>query len=131
VSEIFPATNQTQSTCFDNVEVNALSIQTSADPAVIALIAKGNAYSIARDQLAETDRQSLRALLAQMETMSASIRNILGDQNQPKTEPGLLPRASSLPSDVTDVDKMDTDPLVTEPTPPSTIDHAESTMDFD
>lgn len=96
--------------------------QTSADPSILSLIAKGNAESIARDRLVETDRQSLRALLAQMEAMSASIRTILGANEQP---------VITTKTESKDVEAMDADPLVTEPTPPSTIDHAEGAMDYD
>lgn len=100
--------------------------QTSADQSIISLIAQGNADSIARKRLAETDRQSLRALLAQMDAVSANIRSILSDQEQLATD-----RDHSTGSSSKDADAMDTDPLVTEPTPPSTIDHAEGAMDFD
>lgn len=103
-----------------------LTPQTSADPSILSLIAKGNADSIARDRLAETDRQSLRALLAQMEAMSASIRTILGGEEEPAADRSHLTR-----NDSKDMDVMDTDPLVTEPTPPSTIDHAEGVIDYD
>lgn len=92
----------------------------------MSLIAQGNAESIARDQLADTDKQSLRALLAQMDVMSSNIRNILGEQHKPTPE-----RGAFIKEDGNDTDKMDVEPLVTEPTPPSTIDHAESAMDFD
>lgn len=104
----------------------------SAEPNVISLIAQGDADNIARDHLADQDKVSLRALLAQLETMSGRIRAALGDEAPlalPETLRGQVPPSSTANSKGS-VDKMDSEPLVTEPTPPSTIDH-EGVMDFD
>lgn len=87
---------------------------------------------MAHDQLGDQDKVSLRALLAQMETMSGRIRDILGDEAPPSLPdlPGQGPPSTIADSkDTVDV-KMDPESLVTEPTPPSTIDH-EGAMDFD
>lgn len=110
---------------------NAVHPQSSAEPAVISLIAKGDAGNVARNQLADHDRVSLRALLAQMETMSDRIRGVLGDGFSGASESLGTQRAPSTIADSkASVDKVDSDALVTEPTPPSTIDH-DGAMDFD
>lgn len=62
-----------------------------------------------------------------MDVVSASIRTILGtSHSQPAADAALAPKAESK-----DLDAMDADHLITEPTPPSTIDHAEGAMDYD
>ena len=111
----------------------ANTVKASADPNVISLIAQGDADNIARDHLAGQDKVSLRALLAQLETMSGRIRGVLGDEalpSLPATLGGQGPPPSTIADSKGSVDKMDSEPLVTEPTPPSTIDH-EGAMDFD
>ena len=64
--------------------------------------------------------------------MSGRIRGVLGDEALPELPPTLGRQGP--PSTIADskgsVDKMDSEPLVTEPTPPSTIDH-EGAMEFD
>jgi hypothetical protein len=114
----------------NNVPAN--TTKASAEPNVISLIAQGDADNIARDQLATRDKVSLRALLAQMEAMSGKIREALGEEaapSLPSTFGGQGPPSTIADSKGT-VDKMDPEPPVTEPTPPSTIDH-EGAMDFD
>ena len=118
--------------CFYLVNALANTTKASAEPNVISLIAQGDADNIARDQLATRDKVSLRALLAQMEAMSGKIRETLGEEAEttlPSAFGGQGPPSTIADSKGT-VDKMDPEPPVTEPTPPSTIDH-EGAMDFD
>jgi hypothetical protein len=107
--------------------------QASAEPNVISLIAQGNADNISRSNLIGSDEISLRALLAQMETMSSSIRQLLGEKACSPAHVALLNReaASSFEDSKSSTIKMDVEQLVTEPTPPSTIDHVDAAMDYD
>jgi hypothetical protein len=69
-----------------------------------------------------------------METMSGKIRSILGDGSSKTSDQTMqaegLPPVSVVADSKCSSDKMDTEPLVTEPTPPSTIDH-DGAMDYD
>ena len=98
-------------------------------------MAKANADNIASGNLTEDDKQGLRATLSQMEAMSARIRQVLGDDKPlhdnaagaadartPVSEPPGIHESS---------EKLEQLPPLTEPTPPSTIDHAEGSMDLD
>jgi hypothetical protein len=96
----------------------------AADSNVIALIAQGNAANIAREQLESTDKLSLQTLLAQMENMSATIRQILTGEDSTNLGASAIQNKKAAVS-------IKPDPLLVEPTPPSTIDHTESVMDLD
>lgn len=110
-------------------------VQSAADDSVLALIAKGNADNIASGHLVQDDRMSLRAMLAQMNAMGDRIRHLLGDEAPPTT---VDHKATDAGSPITDASGVDTFPEktepnapVTEPTPPSTVDHGEGTMELD
>lgn len=60
-----------------------------------------------------------------MDTMADTIRGLLGNDNL-----GSRRAPSTIADSKASVDKVDSEALVTEPTPPSTIDH-EGAMDFD
>lgn len=87
--------------------------------------------------MTDSDKISLRALLAQMDVMSARIRQALGESppdvaanmfDQDMVSDLLSPQDSAIAEPPEKV----TAPLpVTEPTPPSTIDHVEGAMDLD
>lgn len=102
-------------------------------------MAKNNADNIAQGQLTDDDKVGLRALLAQMDAMSARIREALGEappSNVTATRLGqdtaVLDVPSPQDSAIAEPDEKETGALpVTEPTPPSTIDHAEGSMDLD
>ncbi|VUC22041.1 unnamed protein product [Clonostachys rosea] len=96
----------------------------SADSNVIALIAQGNAANIAREQLQSTDRLSLQTLLVQMENMSSTIRQILTGEDSTNLGASVIQKKKAAGS-------IKPDPLLIEPTPPSTFDHTESVMDLD
>ncbi|PHH67720.1 hypothetical protein CDD80_586 [Ophiocordyceps camponoti-rufipedis] len=87
------------------------ALLSAADDNVLALMAKANADNLAAARLGPSDRQGLRALLAQTDAMAARIRSLL-DAPPPTTKP-------------------DAAAPVAEPTPPSTVDHAEGSMDLD
>lgn len=102
-------------------------------------MAKTNAQNIASGHLTEEDKLGLRALLAQMEAMSARVRQAL-DQDAPSASVAAAPLGQGSVLDVLSPessaiaeldDKVAAPPPVTEPTPPSTVDHAEGTMDLD
>lgn len=125
----------------DGIEHLTSALLAAADPSVLSLMAKSSADNIALNQLTDTDRLGLRAMLTQMEAMSTRIRQVLGEEETvaPRTP---APKAikAEMSSPVTVISngighlhhvKMDTPPLVTEPTPPSTVDHAEGPMDLD
>ncbi|PHH58854.1 hypothetical protein CDD81_4265 [Ophiocordyceps australis] len=115
------------------------ALVSAADPALLALMAKGSAHNMALGQLTDLDRQSLRAMLAQMDAMSSRIRHVLGHDDKPLTAP--LPSLetnartpiSEPPSANEPPEKLDAmDDALAEPTPPSTVDHAdEGSMDLD
>lgn len=102
----------------------------SAPPDMISLIARGDASNIARDALSTQDRVSLTALLEQVDIMGGRIRELLKAKSEPSSEHGAEEPAPTTQEKTDPADKMDTEPLVTEPTPPSTIGH-EGAMDFE
>ncbi|KAH6998516.1 hypothetical protein BKA56DRAFT_608056 [Ilyonectria sp. MPI-CAGE-AT-0026] len=123
----------------ENVDHLISALLTAADPSVLALMAKNNVDNIAQGQLTDDDKVGLRALLAQMDAMSARIREALGEappSNVTATRLGqdtaVLDVPSPQDSAIAEPDEKETGALpVTEPTPPSTIDHAEGSMDLD
>ncbi|KAH6610347.1 hypothetical protein Trco_000367 [Trichoderma cornu-damae] len=111
------------------------SVLSAADDNVLALMARGNADNIASGHLIQQDKMSLRAMLAQMNAMGDRIRHLLGDEAPP---PAALNDKADRASPITDTSGVDTFPgktesiaPVTEPTPPSTVDHGEGTMELD
>jgi hypothetical protein len=117
----------------EGVEQLTSALLASAEPNVISLIAQGNADNTSRSNLVGSDEISLRALLAQMETMSSSIRQLLGEKACSPAHVTLMNQeaGSSFEDSKSSTIKMDTEQLVTEPTPPSTIDHVDAAMDYD
>jgi hypothetical protein len=120
--------------------------QAGADESVLKLIAQTNADNLAFGQLRDDDKQGLRALAAQMDAMSSRIRQVLGGESEaPKvqeetpvlSQPAVaVPAKESTPFSDTHgaehvCEKPEASAPVTEPTPPSTIDHGEGTMDVD
>ncbi|KAL7822430.1 hypothetical protein V8C26DRAFT_244542 [Trichoderma gracile] len=121
----------------ENIDQLTAALLSAADDNVLALMAKGDADNIASGNLVQNDKTSLRALLAQMDAMGDRIRHMLGDE-APATAP--MPKAADAGSPpVTDTSGVDTflpektEPSapVAEPTPPSTVDHGEGTMELD
>lgn len=117
--------------------IDVSTYQSAADDNVLALMAKGDADNIASGNLVQNDRMSLRAMLAQMDAMGDRIRHLLGDEAPPTAS---MPKAADAGSPtITDTSGVDTflpektEPSapVTEPTPPSTVDHGEGTMELD
>lgn len=102
----------------------------SASPDAISLIARGDATNIARDTLASQDKVSLMALLGEVESMGGRIRELLEKETEPQPDTNIEDHPAAAQNKTDSADKMDTEPLVTEPTPPSTIDH-EGAMDFE
>lgn len=104
---------------------------------MLSLMAKGNADNIASGQLNNGDRLGLRAMLAQMDAMSTHIRQLLTSDNSTPAPQIIKAEASSPITESTTglndprAEKMDPSFPVTEPTPPSTVDHAEGSMDLD
>lgn len=100
-------------------------------------MAKGNADNIASGELTATDRLGLRAMLAQMDAMSTRIRQVLAeDSSTPAPQPIKAEASSPVTESTTGLndpraEKLDPSVPVTEPTPPSTVDHGEGTMDLD
>lgn len=125
----------------DGIEQLTSALLAAADQNVLSLMARTNADNIALNQLSDTDRLGLRATLTQMEAMSTRIRRVLGEEGRaaaPCTPP-LTAIKAEVSSPVTESNgisdlhhgKMDRLPLVTEPTPPLTVDHGEGSMDLD
>jgi hypothetical protein len=109
--------------------------QNAADPSILSLMAKTDAANVATGHLTDNDKLSLRALLTQMDTMGARIRHLLGE---PTGATATMLDHDAIPSILSPQDSAIAEPLdkvtappVTEPTPPSTIDHAEGSMDLD
>ncbi|KAK7404182.1 hypothetical protein QQX98_010024 [Neonectria punicea] len=123
----------------DKIDDLISALLTVADPSVITLMAKTNADNIALGQLTSNDKVSLRALLAQMDAMGARIREVLGEAPPSHITAAMLGQDSAVldvpsPQDsaIAEPHEKDLGALpITEPTPPSTIDHAESSMDLD
>ncbi|KAL6698732.1 hypothetical protein J3F84DRAFT_233181 [Trichoderma pleuroticola] len=119
----------------ENIDQLTAALLSAADDSVLALIAKGNADNIASGHLVQDDRMSLRAMLAQMNAMGDRIRHLLGDEAPPTA---VTHKATDAGSPITDASGVDTFPEktepnapITEPTPPSTVDHGEGTMELD
>ncbi|KAG9254936.1 uncharacterized protein F5Z01DRAFT_621131 [Emericellopsis atlantica] len=106
------------------------ALVSEADSSVLSSIADADAVNIANKELQHKDKASLRALLAHMERMGSQIRAMLGEDVTP-TLPSLPDQGRSVsPDKDEEFPEMKHDSLVTEPTPPSTIDH-EGGMDLD
>ncbi|GKT46676.1 uncharacterized protein ColSpa_06857 [Colletotrichum spaethianum] len=60
------------------------ALLSAADPAMLSLMARGSAENFASGEINTADKQSLRAMLAQMEAMSDRIRSLLA-AGQPDT----------------------------------------------
>ncbi|OHE95475.1 PHD-finger domain-containing protein [Colletotrichum orchidophilum] len=58
------------------------ALLTNAEPAMLSLMARGSVGNFASGDLNATDKQSLRAMLAQMEAMTGRIRGLLGDDQK-------------------------------------------------
>ncbi|RFU81772.1 zinc finger domain-containing, phd-finger [Trichoderma arundinaceum] len=120
----------------ENIDQLTAALLSAADDNVLALMARGNADNIASGHLIQEDRMSLRAMLAQMDAMGDRIRHLLGDEAPPTA---LIHKAIDRDSPpITDASGVDTFPEkteptapVTEPTPPSTVDHGEGNMELD
>ncbi|EGR52282.1 uncharacterized protein TRIREDRAFT_21215 [Trichoderma reesei QM6a] len=121
----------------ENIDQLTAALLSAADDNVLALMARGDADNIASGNLVQNDRMSLRAMLAQMDAMGDRIRHLLGDEAPPAAS---MPKAADTGSPaVTDTSGVDTflpekaEPSapVAEPTPPSTVDHGEGTMELD
>ncbi len=135
----------------DGIDQLTSALLSNADENVLRLMARGNADNIALGQLADNDKLSLRAMLAQMDAMTSRIRQVLGDDKPPTQQcvssmPTPDPTAMTPPpaddsrgvlrsSPIVPKKEEDTAPAMTtmaalrEPTPPLTIDG--STMDLD
>ncbi|KAM0204630.1 hypothetical protein ACHAPI_000397 [Fusarium lateritium] len=119
----------------DGVDHLISALLNAADPSVLSLMAKTDAANVATGHLTDNDKLSLRALLTQMDTMGARIRHLLGE---PSGATASMIDQDAIPSILSPQDSAIAEPLdkvtalpVTEPTPPSTIDHAEGSMDLD
>ncbi|KAK1457562.1 PHD-finger domain-containing protein [Colletotrichum cuscutae] len=58
------------------------ALLTNAEPAMLSLMARGSVNNFASGDLNVTDKQSLRAMLAQMEAMTGRIKGLLGDDQR-------------------------------------------------
>ncbi|KAJ4158275.1 uncharacterized protein LMH87_008808 [Akanthomyces muscarius] len=141
----------------DGIDQLTSALLSNADENVLSLMARGNADNIALGQLADSDKLSLRAMLAQMDAMSNRIRQVLGDSkpqhvsSMPTPDPtAATPPPSftgdtmalqheAVPSSSPIAPKKEEDmaaatttmATLTEPTPPLTIDTVDGTMDLD
>ncbi|KAM0255566.1 hypothetical protein ACHAQJ_005637 [Trichoderma viride] len=120
----------------ENIDQLTAALLSAADDNVLALMARGNADNIASGHLVQEDKMGLRAMLAQINAMGDRIRHLLGDEAPPPTS--VIHKTTDRGSPVTDTSDVDTFPEktepmapVTEPTPPSTVDHGEVTMELD
>lgn len=103
---------------------------------MLSLMAKGNVQNYSRRKLEATDKASLRAMLAQVDALGSTIRELLGGDAEVPVPSAITPRGTETPEPVLPEHKeangkMDQDGPVTEPTPPSTIDNIDGPMDFD
>ncbi|KAM5351521.1 hypothetical protein ACJ41O_004244 [Fusarium nematophilum] len=121
----------------DSVDHLISALLNAADPTVLTLMARTNAGNIGTGHLTDGDKLSLRALLTQMDAMGARIRCLLGEEPSGVTA-AMLGQEDVIPSILSPQDSAIAEPLdkvtappVTEPTPPSTIDHAEGAMELD
>lgn len=111
--------------------------QAGADENILALLAQTSAESIISGELADTDKQGLRLLLAQMDAMSSRIRQVLAEDIKPPctSQPGSPASRQTTPAfnklGQAQDEKLEASEPVTEPTPPSTVDQAEGSMDVD
>lgn len=138
----------------DGIDQLTSALLSSADENVLHLMARGNADNFALGQLTDSDKLSLRAMLAQMDAMSSRIRQVLGDtkptpqhiSSMPTPDPtaaatppapsadhhhAIAPRSSSpiAPKEEEDTaTAMTTMAMLSEPTPPLTV---EGNMDLD
>ncbi|EQK97697.1 histone deacetylase Rpd3S complex subunit [Ophiocordyceps sinensis CO18] len=104
----------------------------AADDNVLSLMAKSNADNVAVGQLTQDDRQGLRAMLAQIDAMGARIRQVLGEDKPEMAAVSADARTPvSEPPGVNESTKLEPNAPVAEPTPPSTVDHAEGSMELD
>lgn len=97
-------------------------------------MAKSNADNVAVGRLTRDDRQGLRALLAQVDAMGVRIRQVLGEDKPAPERPPVSADARtpvSEPPGANESGKLEPMAPVAEPTPPSTVDHAEGSMDLD
>lgn len=140
----------------DGIDQLTSALLSNADENVLSLMARGNADNIALGQLTDSDKQSLRAMLAQMDAMSSRIRQVLGDSkphhvsSMPTPDPTAATPPPSLMGDTMTLQhaavasspvapKKEEDLVaatttmatLTEPTPPLTIDTVDGTMDLD
>ncbi|KAF5655431.1 essential subunit of the histone deacetylase rpd3s complex [Fusarium heterosporum] len=118
----------------DGIDHLVSALLSAADPSVLSLMTKTDAANLATGHLTDNDKLSLRALLTQMDSMGARIRHILGE---PVGVTATMLDQDVIPSILSPQDSAIAEPLdkvsapVTEPTPPSTIDHAEGSMELD
>ncbi|KAF5673347.1 essential subunit of the histone deacetylase rpd3s complex [Fusarium circinatum] len=121
----------------DGVDQLITALVETADASVLSLMAKADASNLSTGHLTESDKLSLRVLLNQMDSMGARIRHLLGEP-EPVGISATMQDQDVIPSILSPQDSAIAEPLdkvtahpVTEPTPPSTIDHAEGSMDLD
>ncbi|CVK92743.1 hypothetical protein FPRO06_02668 [Fusarium proliferatum] len=121
----------------DGVDQLITALVDTADAGVLSLMAKADASNLSTGHLTESDKLSLRVLLNQMDSMGARIRHLLGEP-EPVNISATMQDQDVIPSILSPQDSAIAEPLdkvmthpVTEPTPPSTIDHAEGSMDLD
>ncbi|RGP80623.1 essential subunit of the histone deacetylase rpd3s complex [Fusarium longipes] len=119
----------------DGVDHLVAALLDAADPSVLSLMTKTDASNISAGHLTENDKFSLRILLTQMDAMGSRIRQLLGE---PDGGSAAMLDEEVIPSILSPQDSAIAEPLdkvtalpVTEPTPPSTFDHAEGSMDLD
>ncbi|RBR19081.1 uncharacterized protein FIESC28_05752 [Fusarium coffeatum] len=119
----------------DGVDYLVTALLDAADPSVLSLMTKTDASNISTGHLTDNDKLSLRALLTQMDAMGSRIRQLLGE---PDGVSASMLEEDVIPSILSPQDSAIAEPLdkvtalpVTEPTPPSTIDHAEGAMELD
>ncbi|RDA92368.1 hypothetical protein CP533_4409 [Ophiocordyceps camponoti-saundersi (nom. inval.)] len=111
----------------EGIEQLICALLSVADDNVLALMAKTNAATLSKGPLSPSDRRGLGALLAQMEAMSTRIRSMLDEKPSPSSSSS--PSAATAP---TGAGVVHTAQPLAEPTPPSTVDHAEgSSMDLE
>ncbi|KAF4335117.1 essential subunit of the histone deacetylase rpd3s complex [Fusarium beomiforme] len=121
----------------DSVDQLVAALLHAAEPSVLSLMAQTDASNISAGNLTDSDKLSLRALLTQMDSMGTRIRHLLGEPEPVGVTAAMLDQ-DVIPSILSPQDSAIAEPLdkvtappVTEPTPPSTIDHAEVSMDLD
>ncbi|WXC62425.1 hypothetical protein SNK03_008275 [Fusarium graminearum] len=119
----------------DGVDHLVTALLDAADPSVLSLMTKTDASNVSTGHLTDNDKRSLRALLAQVDSVGSRIRQLLGE---PDGVSAALLNEDVIPSILSPQDSAIAEPLdkvtalpVTEPTPPSTFDHTEGSMDLD